>query len=161
MTLYEIDRQIMQLVYPETGEIMDFEALDELQMAREQKIENIALAYKNMAAEAAAIRDEEISLSKRRKALENRADRLKDYLSYALQGQKFQTARCAVTFRSSASVAFSDEEATVEWAQRNDRDDLLKYTAPSVSKAELMRELKSGAEIPGAELVYKTSVGVK
>ncbi len=48
MTLYEIDKAITDLADPETGEITDFEALDNLQMARDQKIENIACYYKNL-----------------------------------------------------------------------------------------------------------------
>ena len=36
MTLYEIDKMITDLADPETGEITDFEALDNLQMARDQ-----------------------------------------------------------------------------------------------------------------------------
>ena len=54
MNLYEIDAAITALVDPETGEISDFDAFDQLSMARDQKIENIALYYKNLVADAAA-----------------------------------------------------------------------------------------------------------
>lgn len=40
MTLYEIDRQIEDLIDPETGEVADAEEFDRLQM------EGVALAYK-------------------------------------------------------------------------------------------------------------------
>ncbi len=55
MTLYDIDRQIEDLIDPETGEITDFEALDALQMERSEKIGQITRAYRNAIAEAAAI----------------------------------------------------------------------------------------------------------
>ena len=58
MNIYQIDQEILNLVDPETGEIMDWEAFDALQMAREAKIENVACWYKNLVAEAAAIRQE-------------------------------------------------------------------------------------------------------
>ena len=43
MTIYEIDNRIAELVDPETGELLDYEAFAELQMEREAKIENMAL----------------------------------------------------------------------------------------------------------------------
>ena len=89
MTLYEIDKAITDLADPETGEITDFEALDNLQMARDQKIENIACYYKNLVSDAEAIKAEKEALAERQKVAENKAARLKEYLSYALHGEKF------------------------------------------------------------------------
>ena len=40
MNLYEIDKAILELVDEETGEIADWDAFEQLQMEREQKIEN-------------------------------------------------------------------------------------------------------------------------
>ena len=42
MTIYEIDQAIMECVDFETGEIIDTEQLDELQMERDTKLENVA-----------------------------------------------------------------------------------------------------------------------
>ncbi len=77
MTLYEIDKAITDLADPETGEITDFEALDNLQMARDQKIENIACYYKNLVSDAEAIKAEKEALAERQKVAENKAARLK------------------------------------------------------------------------------------
>lgn len=41
MTLYEINEAMLALVDPETGELMDYEAFSALNMAREEKLENI------------------------------------------------------------------------------------------------------------------------
>lgn len=161
MNLYQIDQAIMALVDPETGEILDWEAFDQLQMDRDAKIENAACYYKNLVADAAMIRQEELSLAKRRQSYENSAERMKRYLSEALGGQKFETARCAITFRKTTKVELQDEGAVIDWAQRNSRDDVLTYKAPTVSKPELAKVLKEGIEIPGAELVIGLSMGVK
>ena len=88
MTLYEIDQKIQSLVDPETGELLDYEAFSQLQMDREQKIENMALWVKDLAAGAKAIKEEEDNLKERRKAMENKVERLKTYLSIALDGEK-------------------------------------------------------------------------
>lgn len=47
MTLYEINEQIQKAIElgfdPETGEILDASALEQLQIDRDEKIENICL----------------------------------------------------------------------------------------------------------------------
>ena len=160
-SLYEIDRQILALVDPETGEIMDGAAFDQLQMAREDKLEGIACFIKNTAAEAAAIKAEEDALAARRKVLENRAERLRTYLADALAGEKFQTAKVSVTFRKSSRVEVGEPALAIAWAQANGYNGLVKYKAPEISKTDLGKLLKSGIEVPGAELVEGLSMGVK
>ena len=58
MTIYDIDSAIAALVDPETGELGDYEAFQRLQLAREAKIENLALLYKETRATAEAIKAE-------------------------------------------------------------------------------------------------------
>ena len=91
MTLYEIDKAIEDAFYsavdPDTGEIINdeaLEALNELEEARNVKIENIALFIKNLDAEASAIKAEEERLRSRRTTTENRVKWLKDYLNNML-----------------------------------------------------------------------------
>ena len=64
MTLYEIDSAIMDCVDEETGEIIDLEKLEALNIERDKKVEGIALAVKNYAAEAKAIKEEEEKLAR-------------------------------------------------------------------------------------------------
>ena len=161
MSLYSIDQAILALVDPETGEIMDGEAFDQLQMEREAKLEGIACWVKNLTAEAKAIREEEKVLAERRKACENKAERLKDYLAEALGGEKFVTAKCAVTFRKTSSVEITDVHAAAAWLEDAGMGDLVQYQMPKIGKTELGKILKSGQEVPGCELVTGMSMGVK
>ena len=161
MSLYEIDRSILALVDPETGEILDVDALEQLQMERETKLENVACWIKNMSAESAAIRQEEMNLAERRKYLERKIDRLKKYLADALNGEKFQTAKCSVTFRKVSKVEITDSVAAAMWCEDNGMGDLVAYSAPTVSKNELAKLLKAGTEIPGAAIAEGISMGVK
>lgn len=161
MNLYQIDQAILDLVDPETGEIVDWEAFDALQMEREAKVENVACWYKNLVAEADAIRQEELNLQKRRKGLEKLAETRAKWLEKALAGQKFETARCAITFRKTTKVELEDESAVIKWAHQNNRDDILKYAVPTVKKDELTKVLKAEVEVPGAALVTGLSMGVK
>lgn len=161
MSLYEIDQSILALVDPETGEILDDAALEQLQMERESKLENIACWIKNLTAESAAIRQEETNLAERRKVLERKTERLKKYLAEALNGEKFQTAKCAVTFRKVSRVEIADACSVADWCDNNGMGDLVVYREPTVSKNELAKLLKAGAEIPGATIAEGISLGVK
>lgn len=160
-SLYEIDRQILDLVAPETGEIMDGAAFDQLQMAREDKLEGIACFIKNNDAQAAAIRAEEKALAARRKVLENQTERLKNILAEALGGEKFQTAKVSVTFRRTSSVELVEPALAIAWAQTNGYNGLVKYKAPEIGKDDLGKLLRSGIEVPGVALVEGLSMGVK
>lgn len=161
LSLYEIDRQILDLVDPETGEIMDGAAFDQLQLAREDKLEGIACWIKNSTAEAAAIKAEEDALAARRKVLENRIKRLKSYLAEVLDGEKFQTAKCSVSFRSSSGVEISDEATLLRWLEINRMENCIKYKAPEISKTEVGKLLKAGQEVPGAVMAVRQNISIK
>ena len=93
MTLYEIDEAILACTDQETGEIIDPEALTALQMERDRKLENVALWVKDLKAEAEAIGNEVKALTARKKAAENKAERLKEWLVTALGGEIFKTSK--------------------------------------------------------------------
>lgn len=163
MTIYEIDQQIQTLidtsVDSETGELLfDPETLEALQMERDKKVENLALAYKNMQAEVKAIKDEETNLAQRRKALEAKADRAKEYLEYVLAGEKFKTARVVVGYRKSTKLELAD--GFTEWAAKN-APDFLRYKDPEPDKAAITAAIKNGAKVQGAALVENTTITVK
>ena len=161
MTIFDIDQRILELVDPETGELLDFGAFEELQMEREHKIESMALWVKELAATASAIKAEVDALMERKRVAERRCESLKRYLAYILQGEKFSTPRCAVSFRKSASVQVDDSEKLVCWLEQNGYDDCVKYGTPEISKTEVGKLLKSGMPVPFAHLENKQSVGVK
>lgn len=161
MNLYEIDRALEALVDPETGELLDYEAFAQLQMDRETKIENMALWIKNLTAEAKAIKEEMDNLQKRRKAAENRAEGLKRYLSEALVGEKFQTARCAISYRKSTALEVDDVSAAADWLDCNGHPECVAYSAPTLDKRSVAELVKQGMEIPGVELVERRSMTVR
>lgn len=168
-SLYEINRAMLALLEehtdPETGELAAdedfFEAVAGLQMEREEKLENIVLWIKDLRAEVSAIRDEETRLKSRREKKERLADRLTNLLDVELDGDKFETARCAVSFRRSVACVIDDEGELIRWAMNNGRDDLLSYREPTIRKGAVGTELKAGAEVPGAHIEERRNVQVK
>mgnify|MGYP002869034333 CR=1 FL=1 len=160
MTLYEIDASLMALVDEETGEILDREAFDALVMERDTKIENVGLWIKNENAMAEALKKEIEGLTARKKTAENRVKRLKDYLLYALQGEKFSTSKVKISYTSSTATKFEDESAFIAWAKEN-HPDLLRVKDPEIAKTEVKAALNAGEKLPGASLEKNTSVIIK
>ena len=150
MTLYEIDTALTALIDPETGELLDYDAFDALQMERDRKIEGMGLWVKEMTAEAAAIKAEETALKDRREKLERKRDRLKVYLDTALGGHGFSTARVAISYRAKPQHVELEPEF-VEWAKEHN-DELLRYKEPEADKAAVMAALKAGEKIPYARI---------
>lgn len=158
MSIYEIDDSIMSLVDMETGEIDDEKRYDELQMERTQKVENIGCYYKNLVAEAKAMKEEEANLAQRRKAVENKAERIKSLLVYALKGKKFESPKVRCGYRKAKSVQVDD--SFVAWA-REHADDLLTYKEPTPNRKAIREALEDGREIEHAEIVTNESLQVK
>lgn len=152
MTIYQIDEAILGCIDSETGEVNE-DMLGELMIQREQKIENIACWIKNLISDAKALKDEKKALDERIKAKENRAESLKKYLESILEGQKFETPKCAVSFRKSQSVNISDLSAIPT--------EFLRIKPAEADKTEIKKALKNGKTVTGAELVDKLSMTIK
>nr|DAH96720.1 MAG TPA: resistance protein [Caudoviricetes sp.] len=158
MSIYDIDDAIIKLVDADTGEITDEEAFDALQMERSKKIENTGLYYKNLVAEAKAIKDEEANLAQRRKAVENKAKRVKFLLVYALRGEKFESPRLRCSYRKAKSVQVDD--SFVAWAKEH-ADDLLTFKEPTPSLTAIKAALADGRKVEHAEIFTSENLLVK
>lgn len=153
MTLYEIDQAIMDCIDSETGDIIDAELLDSLQMERTEKIENVACWIKELKAEAEALKAEKMAFAERQRVAENKAESLKNWLAYVLNGEKFKTTRASVTFRATEKVEIGDIMQLDE--------SFLKYKEPEADKTAIKEAIKAGQEVAGATLVSSKSVIIK
>lgn len=159
MNLYEIKPEIefILLDVNEDGMLTDeaMERLQQLQMDEQTKIENVACYIKDLNADSKAIREEEKALADRRKVKENKAERLKSYLSDYLQLNgmaKYETARAVLSFRKSEAVEIGDDALIPE--------DYKTYE-PKVSKTAIKEAIKAGQEVPGAKIVTNQSLQIK
>ena len=158
MTIYEIDKEILNCIDPETGEIIDIDKLNELELERDAKIENVACWIKELKAEAEAIKAEKLALAERQKVAENKAESLKKWLAFALNGEKFKTAKCSVSFRKTESVEVTEEGLE---ALMKEHDELLTYKAPEPNKKAIKDALKDGLSVAGVQLVQNISTIIK
>lgn len=153
-SLYEIDQAIMDCIDTETGEILNYEKLNGLQMQRDKKVEGVACWIKNLVADAAAYKAEKEAFAERERVAARKAERLKEWLVMALEGQKFSSSRCAVSFRRSETVEVDD-------VQRIPPNLLRVKTTVDPDKTAIKTMLKAGQEIEGCRLVEKLNPQVK
>ena len=156
MTLFQINEQIQKAIElgfdPETGEILDASALEQLQMDRDEKIENICLYIKDLVAESKALADEAKALSERKEQSAKKAESLKKYLQTMLDGQKWKSSKAAVSYRKTQSVVVDDLEAL--------KPEFLRIKKEA-DKTAIKDVLKAGAAVAGAHLEDKQSMSIK
>ena len=160
MKIYEIPGALRELLDrldadPDTGEV-DGEALAayaEYNAAAAEKLEGTACYVRELKAGAGAIKAEEERLAKRRKALENKSERLKNYMMPALEamGGKVKGVMASVRIGKSQAVTVFDIDAL---------PDAFKHVKTTIDpdKVALKKALKSGEVIPGAALEDRQSV---
>ena len=166
MTLYEINKEIESVLENaidlETGEITEeaMRRLLELQMAKDTKVENVALWHKNLVAESKAIVDEIRALQDRKKSIEKKLEWQERYLEWALQGQKFETAKVQISYRKSQAVEIEDLGKFI--ARYMDKPDLVTVRVDySPNKTQIKAMLNDGQVIDGATLVQHQNMQIK
>lgn len=152
MNLYEINNAMQECINLETGEI-DLELFEKLQLEKDEKIENIALWIKNLSSDVESMENEKKAFEERIKACKNKVSSLKAYLEMVLNGEKFQTSRCSITFRKSKSIEVTD----ISKLEKN----YLKYAEPTADKTAIKKAIESGVTVVGASLVENLNVQIK
>lgn len=139
---------------PETGELLNVPEWDALNMAYEEKVENIACYIKNLVSDVADFKAEENNLAQRRKATERKVEFLKRLLLDNMNGQKFSTVKCAISFRRSVTVQVDD-------VNRVPTELVRVKTSVEPDKTAIKAVLKDGQEVSGCKLVENVSVQIK
>lgn len=153
MNLYEIKQELLNCIDLETGEIVDTEKFNQLQFERTEKLENVALWYKNLLSEAEAYKAEKDAFAEREKQAKNKADSLKKYLDQALNGQKFNTTKVAISFRKSKSLEY---DGTTKIPKK-----FLKFVEPTFDNTAVTNAIKAGKTVEGFELKENNNIQIK
>lgn len=153
-TLYEINQAILNCIDFETGELINPEQLEQLQMEKSQKIENIVLWIKNLESDALAFKAEKEAFEKREKSAKAKAEQLKNYLTFALKGDEFSTTKCFVKFRYSESVEVLDENKIPKKL-------MIKTVSFKPDKKTIKEFLKEGKKVNGCCLLSKINPQIK
>lgn len=167
MKLYEVymaiqsalDRLDFDLETGEIGESTEavLQELDSLEMERDRILEYVAKVALNIPSDAAALKAEEDRLSKRRKALERKEEKLVSILDRECGGEKKDLGFATVSYRKSESVEVLDSVKACAWLHDNGHDDCVRIKPPEVIKDEVKKLIKNDAKIPGLKLVTKNN----
>ena len=160
MKLYEIPTKIRAVLDgidcdPETGEILQADALHAVEAEAADKIEATALYLRELDAEAKAAKDEADRMIARVKSMQKRSDYLKAMLLDALHATgKVKTARVSVSIRTTLAVQINQEQA-IPGAFTT------KKITISPNKVLIKETISAGGCVPGCELIERESVSIR
>ena len=164
MKLYEtieeltyFESELERYAIEHEGDITDFPFdvhMEQLKRNLDENLLGLGCLTKNLDAEAEAIKTEEKNLAKRRKAIENRSEKIKEMLADNLEeGKKLSDSRCVLSWIKSTSV-----EVTVDPKFLPAEFQRIKYEA---DKTKIKDYLKTGQEVDYAELVEKQNLNIR
>jgi len=159
MNIYKIDEELrqaesdlMSLVDPETGEILDeiaaealMERLERLNIDKEKKIQGACFLRLEALDTAEIINNEIKRLQGLKKRQEKRADNLLRYITYALKGEKFKSPFVSVYYKTTESVEASEVP------------DRYMRIKKEPDKMKIKQALKKGEKVGDAQLTVSTS----
>lgn len=175
MMLYELKAEYQQLYDALDGLDLEAEEAQEQIAAYMDTLEglsgefdemagNLGAMVKQLLSDAEQLDKEKKSLGRRSAQKKAKAQRLKEYLVYCMDGvgkTKVETPQAVVSIRKNApSVQVDDEALFMRWAEQY-RDDLLRYLEPEIDKTALKKELQIGMKVPGVSLVQTTSAIIR
>jgi len=161
MKLYELGESYTTLLEKiESGEFQfdDLkDTLEAIEEAIELKVENIAKIVKTTESEAEIVKLEEKRLAERRKALENSAERLKQYAEDELRKTGIQKVKGKLF-----TIALQKNPPSVEVFSESDIPEnyYRVVTQKSIDKKSILEVLKAGESVPGVSLKQTESLRI-
>lgn len=133
-----------------------FDTLEGIEGEFDLKAESVAQYIKSLKAMEADMKEEEAKLHRRRKTYERKIESMTTYLKNCMTMmnlKKVETPKAKITIRNNpASLVITDEVEFINMLQENGRDDLLKYSAPTINKTAVKNLIKGGEQFDGAVL---------
>lgn len=168
MKLYEISDQYAALMDMADDIPADAlaDTLESIQADFDEKAINVALVIQNLKSDENQLKEEIDRLTAKKRAIKARQDRLREYLLTNMQAVKKMAIKShliGITLkRTPAKIDKSEdwESRFVNWAQENNRDDLLFFYDPEPDTKAIMKALDNGEDIP-AKLVSSETIMIK
>lgn len=124
-----------------------------------EKGKNVAAVFRNLESDAKQIKEAEQQLAERRKAIEKRAESLKQYLKTNMEIAGIHKIECPWFV---VSIAHNPEAVTVDDESLIPRDYFKEIPATfQLDKALVKSAIKDGYDVPGARLTRGTSLRIK
>ena len=138
------------------------DTLEGVRLPVEDKARQVGFVIRNMESMAAQIKEAEQAMAARRKALEARAESVREYLLRNMQDcgiSKIESPYFTLSVRNNASVSVIVDD-----------QDMLEFAAPkfivtaidkSVDKKAVKAAIEAGEDVPGCRLERKNSLQIK
>lgn len=158
MKLYELNKafqDIQELI--ENGQEGLEDTLESINLAIEDKLENIAKVIKNLEAEVKAFREEEKRLTERRRSIENNIKRLKEYAEESLRitgNQKMKTGLFTFSIQKNPPSVQVFNETIVP-------KEFFIIPEPKIDKKKIQEAIKNGESVAGVELKQTESLRIR
>ena len=135
------------------------DTLESLSGDLEVKAQNVALMVRCFEADAAACKQWAKEATERAKAIEARADRMREYLASNLEAcgiEKVAGPGVSISFRASSAVVIDAEDLLPVDFMR-----VKPAPAPEPDKTAIAAAIKAGQEVPGAHIEHRRSIQIK
>ena len=135
------------------------DTLDAMAGELEVKAQNVVMYARNLQATATAIKDAEEQMARRRKAIENRAKHLLDYVQGCMETAEVQKIECpyfklAIQAKPPSVDVYEPGLIPAQYMTQPEPP------APAPDKRAIAEAIKSGEEVPGARLVRGTRLAI-
>ena len=163
--LYEIADTYLTAFYDLADSDFDDETIDNTLEGLEgelvEKGKNITAFYLNLDAEIAAMKSAEDRISARRKALQNKQERMKKYL-------QFNMARCGITEIKANDCSFTaklyigrDKAVQIANEEILPKEFVKEKVTYTPDKAAIKKAIESGSDVPGAYIETRDRLEIK
>lgn len=163
MNLYEIAVQYREDAHRLADLDMPAEVvtdtLDAMAGELEVKAQNVVMFARDLQATAAAIKEAEEQMAKRRKAIENRARHLLEYVQGCMETAEVQKIECphfrlAIQAKPPSVDVYEPGLLPREYMRQPEPP------PPEPDKKAIAAAIKAGTEVPGARLVHGTRLAI-
>ena len=163
ITLYELATEIREVADKLADMDIDpqtvADTLESIALPFEQKAASVSAFVRNLEATAEQIKAAETEMAKRRKAMENRASHIREYLLAQMQRtgiSKIESPMFRISIRTNPESVAIDSEAQIP------ADYLREVPATySPDKALIKQALQDGYDVPGAHLARSQRVEIR
>ena len=129
------------------------DTLDAMSGGLQVKAQNVVMFARDLQATAAAIKEAEEQMAKRRKAIENRAKHLLEYVQGCMETAEVQKIECpyfrlAIQAKPPSVDVYEPGLIPAEYMRTPEAP------PPAPDKTAIAKAIKEGQEVPGARLVH-------
>lgn len=163
MKLYEINQELETLIAEcidtETGEITNLDRLNELTLAKDEKVRNIALLILDLRAEEKAYDEQLKKFLALKKSVKNKITSLENYLQLNTEGQTFKFIECKISYKPSEETIIDDIEVLEKYCKRHKELGSWEFKP---NKTAIKEAIASGTlKVQGARVIKKQNIQIK